>query len=86
MIGFRKISSPEAFQKLLTFLKDDVAKNSGSATEVIEMHGVFREITISSSSWGPIVINKEVSKLEAWASWLNVSLIAQIKNLPIVQQ
>lgn len=67
VVSFRKISSPEAFEKLLAFLKEDVIKNGGTASETIDMHGHLWDITFSHSPWGPILIRKEVSYLEALA-------------------
>lgn len=65
VISFRKISSPEAFKKFLEFLKQDVIANGGSASETVNMHGQLWDITFSHSPWGPILIRKEVTRLEA---------------------
>jgi len=56
----------------LAFLKADVSKHGGSASEVIDMHGTLRDITVTCSPWGPIVINREVDRLEAIALFFNV--------------
>jgi hypothetical protein len=71
MISFRKINSPESFQRLLDFLKADVQKHGGSASEVVDMHGTLRDITVSDSPWGLVVINEETTQLEALAKLFN---------------
>jgi hypothetical protein len=65
MMSFRKVSSMEAFNKTGSFLKSDVVSNGGSASEIINMHEQLVELTILSSPWGAILINKPISSFEA---------------------
>ncbi len=69
-ISFRRFSSVEALKKLVDFLKDDVVRNGGSASEVVDTHGTLRLMQVCAVPWGTIVVNREVTKLEALAWWL----------------
>jgi hypothetical protein len=64
-IRFRRVSSMEGVQKTIDFLIQDVKEHQGSASETIETFGHLWDITVSHSPWGPIVIKREVSILEA---------------------
>lgn len=67
MITFRRINSSEGFVKVVRFLQQDVANGGGSASEVIETHGVLRQLTVCQVPWGTLLINQEVDRLEALA-------------------
>lgn len=69
-LTFRKISTRAAFDKLMTFLTEDVKKHGGSASETIDMHGVLRDIIVASTPWGIVRINRETTKLDAIASFM----------------
>jgi len=69
-LSFRKVSSPEAFQKTVDFLTNDVIKHGGSASEIVDMFGQLRQLTVSSVPWGTILINKPISNFEAWIFWI----------------
>jgi adenine/guanine phosphoribosyltransferase-like PRPP-binding protein len=69
-IGFRKVSNPEAFKKTVAFLTDDVIRNGGSASEIVNMHGTLVQITVCKVPWGTLLMRSDVSRLEAIA-WLN---------------
>lgn len=64
-ITFRKISSQESFKKVVAFLSDDVVKSGGSAGEVVDVHGKLIHATVCKVPWGTLLINREVSRLEA---------------------
>jgi len=66
---FRKVNSKEAFTKTKIFLTKDVIANGGSASEVIDMHGILVHVTVCKVPWGTLLIHKEVSRLEALA-WM----------------
>jgi hypothetical protein len=65
-LSFRKVSSQEAFKKTTDFLKNDVIKHGGSACEIIDCYGVLQHLTVCAVPWGTILINKQVTKFEAW--------------------
>jgi hypothetical protein len=69
-IKFRKVNSPEAFQKTVTFLTQDVIKHGGSAAEIIDMHGQLTLLNVCCVPWGTILINKSITKFEAWCWWI----------------
>lgn len=73
-IQFRKVSSIEAFNKTVNFLTNDVLRHGGSAGEIVDVHNKLMLLTVSSmqaldgvnpTNAGTVVINKEVSYLEA---------------------
>ena len=72
-ISFRKVSSIESLKKVIEFLKDDVKRHGGTASETHDIHGHLWDTTVSCSKWGPIVIRKEVTRLEALVSLFNAS-------------
>lgn len=67
---FQRIKSPEAFKKVVQFLTDDVIKNGGSASQIIDVHGALIHVTVCVVPGGTCIINKEVSEFEAWL-WFN---------------
>lgn len=69
VMAFRRVSSQEAFKKLIKFLTDDVIANGGSAGEIINMHGTLVHVTVCAVPWGTLLIHKEVSRLEALVWW-----------------
>lgn len=73
-INFRTVSSQEAFQRLVNFLTQDVLKHGGSASEVIDMHGQLKLISVCAVPGGTCLINKPLSKFEAWAWWISIDL------------
>lgn len=66
-ITFRRINTPEGFTKVVEFLRQDVKSGGGSASEVINTHGTLRQLTVCQVPWGTLLINQEVSRLEAMA-------------------
>jgi GTPase involved in cell partitioning and DNA repair len=70
VITFRRISSQEAFKKLVKFLTDDVEANGGSASEIVNMHGTLVHVTVCKVPGGTCLIHKEITKLEAIAWWM----------------
>jgi hypothetical protein len=69
-LSFRKVSSPEAFKKTVDFLTQDVIKHGGSATEIVDMFGALRQLTVCAVPWGTLLINKPISNFEAWVFWI----------------
>ena len=69
-LSFRKVSSPEAFKKTVEFLKQDVIKHGGSASEIIDCFGALRQLTVCAVPWGTLLINKPMSKFDAWCFWI----------------
>jgi hypothetical protein len=77
---WRGVNSPEAFKKIVEFLKQDVVANGGSATEIINMHGQLVHLMVCEHRglnskleivpWGTIVFHKEITEFEAWAWWI----------------
>lgn len=72
-IAFRKVSSTESLKKVIEFLKADVRRHGGTASETHDIHGHLWDTTVSCSSWGPIVIRREVTRLEALVALFNSS-------------
>ena len=72
-IVFRKVSSPEALNKLIDFLSDDVKKHGGSASETIDMWGQLWDITVSSMPPGVMIIKTPIDRLEAIALFFNAT-------------
>jgi hypothetical protein len=66
-IVFRKVRSPEAYQKVIDFLRSDVLQHGGSASETIDIWGQLWVITICKVPWGTLLLKRQVSKLEAIA-------------------
>lgn len=70
-ISFRKIDSIEKFDATVEKLISDVKENGGTCSETVDVWGDLIDIHVTSSPWGPIVIKKEVDRLEALAIWFN---------------
>ena len=68
-LKFKKIFSQSEFEVAVDFLKSDVKKNGGSASEVVSVHEDLRLVEVSSAPWGQIVINKPITEFEAWQWW-----------------
>lgn len=66
-IAFRKVKSTESMKETISFLKHDVINNGGAASEVVNSFDKLIDLTVSNSPWGPILIKREVSYLEALA-------------------
>lgn len=76
-ISFRKIKNQKQFQKTVEFLIDDVEKNNGTISEIIDIYGILTKLTVCNNyvlndkfqivRSGTILINEEVSNFEAWA-------------------
>jgi len=69
-IKFRKVSSTEQFQKTVAFLTSDVIKHGGSASEIIDMHGQLVQLSVCAVPGGTLLINKPITKFEAWVWWI----------------
>lgn len=65
-LHFSKVSSCEAFDSLVSFLIKDVLKHGGTATEIVDMHGHIMQLTVCAVPWGTLLIEKEVTRFEAW--------------------
>jgi len=64
---FRKINSPFAHDMLVEFLRKDVEKHGGSASEVIDMWGQLWIFTVCAVPGGTLLFKREVDRLEAIA-------------------
>ena len=64
-ITFAKVKSIEDVNKVKDFLNKDVEKYKGSAGHIVDSYGKLILILVCYSPWGNIVINKQVSRLEA---------------------
>lgn len=67
MLEFRKVTSIPKFEAVVKLLTDDVRENGGTASEIINRHGQLVLLTVCAVPWGTILINEEISALEALA-------------------
>jgi hypothetical protein len=66
MLTFRRVSSVEEHNKLVSLLTQDVLAHGGSASETVDMHGHLWEMTVCQVPWGTLLLKREVSHFEAW--------------------
>lgn len=69
-MSFRKVRSPASLQAVIAFLRADVVRSGGSVSEIVDVWGTLRKLTVCQVPGGTLLIDEEITQLEALAWWL----------------